>query len=164
MLKRIALFFSMMEQMERVRETFTVKELCLLGRKLSKRLMTPWRLTRRSDQISAQQLLSREHIVGIFWLWSNGLRPTITVPLIEQKSLFYANVRVLRANNESEFNLWAQSETLQVALPLSHPIGRTVSQSQSRLSVLRPNNSSTFAHVNQTLSHRTNVWTNQDDV
>lgn len=66
---------------------------------------------------------------------------------------FYANVRVLRANRKSASNLWAQSETLLVALSLFHPTGRIVSQSQSWLSLPRPNKSSTyeFAHVNQTL-------------
>lgn len=61
------------------------------------------RLTRVWNQHSAQLWPVR----GKIWLWSNGLRPSITVPVMKKrnKSPVYANVWVPRAN------LWVQSET-----------------------------------------------------
>lgn len=112
-----------------------------------------WNLTRDSDQNGAQQPLSWT-IYGEILTLVQRLRPTVTVPLIkrrQKKNLqFMQNVWVLRANHKSASNLRAQSETpARRSLRLT-PLAESFSQSQSWLSLPRPNKSSTYEFVNQT--------------
>lgn len=150
--------------MERVRETFIVKELCLIeALKKTDGPETTGAHTREvGPRLSAQQPVSPQHIMGRSWLWINGLGSTVTVPLMwKNKSLAYANVRVLRANQESALNLWAQSETLLASLSLIL-LAESLANPKAGCHYLDQTSQAQFAHVDQTSSHT--EQTNHDNV
>lgn len=146
--------------MKCVRETFILKELCLLRCNHNERGLNHRDLP---DQTSAQQLLSWQHTVS--WGGSDfgpvDSDQTLLYHWFKKKSLVYANVRVLQANHKSALNLWAQSETLLVALSLTL-LTESSASPKAGCHYLDQTSTCKFAHLNQILSRGTNVWTNQD--
>lgn len=80
-----------------------------------------WNLTRDSDQNSAQLLLSWTIYGEILTLVQRTqTNRYCTIDQNKKKNLqFMQNVWVLQANHKSASNLWAQSETLLIALSVS---------------------------------------------
>lgn len=138
--------------MERVGETFIVKELCPLRRKESAR--------------HQRGVHSGQYHHNVSWgesdFGSTDPDPPLLKPLKMNKSLIYAKDP-------------SPASQPQVSIPpvgpirnsarssLSHPIGRIVSQSQSWLSPPRTERAE-HIRVHQTLSRRTNVITTMCNV
>lgn len=89
---------------------------------LSVEALETWKAQGRhggSDQLGAQQSVSR-HGETLTLVPQTRINRYRTIDEKNRnKSLVYANVRVLWANHQSAFNLWVQSDTLLVAISLS---------------------------------------------
>lgn len=143
--------------MEREWEAFIVKELCRQRQKQDKRVPETWNQRGESGSVHSVSISVTRPDSG----WSDSDQ---TLPKHWWKEEI--NPRLCKRKNKSCKPTWVSSKPAgpisNSALSLFHPIGRIVSQSQSWLSLPRPNKSSTYEFAHQTLCHRSNVWTNQE--
>lgn len=120
--------------MERVRETFTLKELCQVRRNIKRE-----NVGLPEGRCTAACITETHHTLTLDQPTRIHYR---TIDIKQINPSFMQISESCEPTTSQPSTCWAQSETLLVVLSL--PIGRIVSQSQSWLSLSRPKGASSF--------------------